>query len=725
VALLNFMMDAVNWLLLLFERSAKLTGVYRRGTEQPWLGAALFAALLPAFTHIFVLTPKLRPENLDGRALSANYLHMKKPRWTNLRRCATLSFLVLPLLLRAQDQPVPLTVSHQAASSTNREYLFTPGSARDLVKDGVWLRDRQSRYVLLRGVNFAPRAKLTPYIPIMPLHTTTLDHAQFEAELQAVQPQLQELRSMGMNVVRMPIMWKALEPTPNPDLDTLEPEGVTYLGYVKQIIDSLYAQGIYTIVDFHQDIAHEAFGGDGFPDWTLDIKNKHPGPVVLHSLPNMRWGTNYYDVPWWGRIICHCASRRSLVRKTLRSFWLNGDTNPSDQAKSDQLAKTDASGTNIQDAADLTRHPQTHYIKTVGQVVKYFEALNDGAGDPGVIGYEPFNEPTQVGFKKQEFEREMLPRFYERVEQEIAKYDTRSLIFLEPRVDWTVYEPGGGEFHGASFTLKPKSFLPAPFKMVVPNGGVFSFHYYDPWLSGGVPFGGSMYTKAKTWPAVFQQMHDEAVSRDLVPFLTEFGCSQNWKGVTSLKPDVYRHSVVRACMDLQFQQVEAQLLNATYWNFDLYNREKTLDNWNMEDLSLLGPKRIPRNADIVTRPYPMRSSAMPERVLFDLDSKNAAFVLKGPVSDAPTVIFVPRLHYAGNQFEVRTTSVASSVEWDEANQLLYWYPDKSRTENQLILSLPGGFDTRVLPPESKALLPQTTHVLIVTHGKREAVEFSH
>ena len=44
-------------------------------------------------------------------------------------------------------------------------------------------------------------------------------------------------------------------------------------------------------------------------------------------------------------------------------------------------------------------------------------------------------------------------------------------------------------------------------------------------------------------------------------------------------------------MDLQYQQVEAHLLNSTYWNYDLYNTVDQKDNWNLENFSLLGPER--------------------------------------------------------------------------------------------------------------------------------------
>jgi hypothetical protein len=246
-------------------------------------------------------------------------------------------------------------------------------------------------------------------------------------------------------------------------------------------------------------------------------------------------------------------------------------------------------------------------------------------------------------------------------------------------------------------------------------------------MVAGFPFARNMHQKAKEWPSIFQRLRDAADSIGLVPFLTEFGCSQDWKGHTRLHPRIYRHSVVRACMDLRFQQVEAQLLNATYWNYDLYNQKREKDNWNGKNFSLLGPERSSRNLDIVARPYPMRSSAMPQRVFFDLESKNAVLMLAGAVGDnEPTVIFVPRtVHYPGDDFEVCATTPASSVIWDETNQMLYWYPDKTLPTNQLIISRSGGFNKRVLPAESQELLSSgKSFFMIVGKDKKIPIAYA-
>ena len=610
--------------------------------------------------------------------------------------------LLISLHLAAQNAGSP---AQPLLSTDQPGYTFVPGIARDLVQDGRWLRDAQGRYVLFRGVNFGSRNKLKPYLPIMPLAATTLDEAQLRAEMLAVKPQLVQLKSLGMNVIRLPVMWEALEPEPNPNLDELLPEAVTYLQQVQEIIDELYRNGMFVIVDFHQDIVCERFGGDGFPEWALAPVFKGPR---THRKSDTNWVTNYYAPPWWARWICQCSREHRGVMKTLRLFWNGGETGPIPKG-ADQAPAADPD-------------PQTHFVKTVGQVVKFFAQSNGRAGDPAILGYEPFNEPQQAGLDKQDFESKLLPGFYHRTEAEIAKYDSTALVFIEPRSDWTTYSATGPDYQALHFTLHPKTYFPSPYLPSGPNHGVFSFHYYDPWMMVGRPFSANMKRKSAMWPKFFQSMSDTADATWLVPFLTEFGCGQDWKGHTNFRPHKYERSVVRACMDLQYSQVEERLLNATYWNYDLYNSEEGKDNWNGQDFSLLGPGRSPRNLDIVARPYPMRSSAKPERVFFDLETKNAAFVFGGPVSDAPTVIYVPALNYPGKEFEVRATTAASSVAWDEANQLLYWYPDRTAAQNQLILSPIGRFDARVLPTESRSLLPQTPYLMVVNRGRREPID---
>src|SRR6185503_16152923 len=96
-------------------------------------------------------------------------------------------------------------------------YNYTPGNARDLEKNGIWFRDREGRYATFRGVNFAGRSKAFPYLPF-PIE-----------DFASVQPELDRLRELGFNFVRLLVMWKALEPTPQAQPEILSAEGQTYL----------------------------------------------------------------------------------------------------------------------------------------------------------------------------------------------------------------------------------------------------------------------------------------------------------------------------------------------------------------------------------------------------------------------------------------------------------------------------------------------------------------
>ena len=204
--------------------------------------------------------------------------------------------------------------------------IYRPENARDLTKSGIWFKDAQGRYVIFRGVNFAGRAKLAPYLPVAPPVTIerinqfpffifknfpTID--ELRLELNKVSPQLDLLKTLGFNIVRLLVIWKALEPTPNPVPERLLPEGEKYLLLYKEIIDILYSRGMFVIIDFHQDIAHEVYNGDGFPDWALALDDQHQLPSDPPTFKDAKWGLHYYNTI--------LTANDVLVRHTLKSFW--------------------------------------------------------------------------------------------------------------------------------------------------------------------------------------------------------------------------------------------------------------------------------------------------------------------------------------------------------------------------------------------------------------------
>jgi hypothetical protein len=497
--------------------------------------------------------------------------------------------------------------------------------------------------------------------------------------------------------VRLLISWKAIEPRPNTNLDELLPEGKQYLTCVKEIIDELHARNLYVFLDFHQDIAHEVYGGDGFPDWALAIDNEHKLPEP----------SNLQDKKWMIKYVINKS-----LKKTLTSFWRNDLTN-------------------IEGENKLEHFPvRTHLEKTIGQTARFFRSLNNGAGHPAVLGIEPFNEPHPAGLPKEQFEGEFLVDYYRNVDLEIRKFDPDVFIFMEPSVAWTTPSSSDGQDGNKSklglvssgpFSAKDAfnlelvrnvmvdgkidakqliTFLPKNLHSVstFSRNGVLAFHYYDMMAiaTSFVKMPENMYRYKREWPLIFDQLVNAASERGLIPFLTEFGGFQEAEQI-------------REYLDLVYEQIEAHLLNATYWNYDLYHTKEGKDNWNLENFSLLGPNRTPRNLDVVARPYPMRSSAEPVLLFFDIESKYATIILKGKVVEAPTVIYIPfNLHFTP-EFTVWATT-SKQIEWDKDNQLLYWYPAKELTLNQIIIGKSRNLDTSILPKQAKDLASEVTLV---------------
>jgi hypothetical protein len=356
--------------------------------------------------------------------------------------------------------------------------------------------------------------------------------------------------------------------------------------------------------------------------------------------------------------------------------------------------------------------------KTIGQSARFLHAINNGQSHPAILGIEPFNEPHPVGLPKEQFEFEMLVDYYRNVNSELKKYDPGLFIFMEPRVDWTV-AMGSEEksalgsspfsaksaFHmslvknvmldGRIDSRQLQTYLPKNLQSVSRCGinGVLSFHYYDTtaMASSFLKIPESMYTYKREWPVIFGQLVQSAKERGLVPFLTEFGAFQDGEQV-------------REYLNLQFEQIEAHLLNSTYWNYDLYHTADGKDNWNLEDFSFLGPNRTPRNVDILARPYPMRSSAEPILLFFDIESKYATIILKGVVVNAPTIIYIPfKAHYAP-EFSVWATG--SQVSWNREDQLLHWYPTKDSEINQIAIGKGSRLNAKAFPDSARDTLKE-------------------
>jgi endoglycosylceramidase len=224
-----------------------------------------------------------------------------------------------------------------------------PPRAGFSVADG-FLRDADQRAVILRGVNLANAHKQSPYFGF---------HAP--ADFQRVRDE------WGMNGLRFLISWAAIEPS----RDVFDE---AYLDALAERMDWAQAAGLAVVLDMHQDVYGEGFGGDGAPRWTCDESR------YAAFTPTSPWFFNYLD---------------EQVVACFDQFWGSPEL-------------------------------RGHYLRAWQRVAA---RLSD---HPAVIGFDPMNEPFWGSTPPSNFEANVLGPFYEEVAAGVRELAPRWVAFLEP-----------------------------------------------------------------------------------------------------------------------------------------------------------------------------------------------------------------------------------------------------------------------------------------------------
>ncbi|KAA8957727.1 cellulase family glycosylhydrolase, partial [Mycobacterium sp.] len=228
---------------------------------------------------------------------------------------------------------------------------------------GTWLTNSAGQVVILHGLNEVD--KVAPYEP---------SAEGFGAQDAAF------LAANGFNVVRLGVQWAGVEPEP----------GVidyAYLASLAQTVHTLEDNGIYVILDMHQDLYSAYFGGDGAPAWA----------VQTGGLPNHELGFP----------LTYVADPAEI--NAWDAFWSNA---------------TAPNGVGL----------ENDYAQMWEAVAAYFD------GNPDVVGFEIMNEPwpglmsvpTVLGSPA--FDAQDLTPFYDQVASAIRAVDPTTPIFYEPNV---------------------------------------------------------------------------------------------------------------------------------------------------------------------------------------------------------------------------------------------------------------------------------------------------
>ena len=266
-------------------------------------------------------------------------------------------FLALALAALAAALPAPV-------AARNRTPKAAP--VGPLANTGRWITDARGRVVILHGINMV--AKRPPYQP------SALGFGADDARF---------LARNGFNTVRLGLIDAGVEPHPGAYDDA-------YIERSRRTERTLARHGIFSLIDFHQDLYSERFGGEGWPDWaTLDDG--------LPAEPKPGFPFTYISSPG--------------LNRSFDNFWANA---------------AGPGGVGLQD----------RYAGAWARVARSFRR------DDAVLGYDLLNEPwpgsdfatcaTTAGCPP--FDRQELAPMSRRMIEAIRSVERRHVVFYEPSV---------------------------------------------------------------------------------------------------------------------------------------------------------------------------------------------------------------------------------------------------------------------------------------------------
>ncbi len=268
--------------------------------------------------------------------------------------------------------------------------LGPPPTPDRLSADGQFLRDSMGRAVTLRGVN----ARVEGVFDV------TFDDGR--TPLEEV-PALDEsdckrMSELGFTILRLPINWSGIEP----ERDKISE---TYLKRVDDVIACMREQGIYVLVDLHQDAYSKEIGEDGAPLWAIVPKPDKllEGPLTPEGLTARRFS--------------------QAVSAAQMSFFAAGDPNGL----------------------------QAEFIEVLELVAKRYKA------EPAVLGIDLFNEPFTSP--------ELLRDFQGRAGEAVHSAAPDLIVTFEPSALWATV--GGEDVVDGPYPVKGAMYAPHLYALAI------------------------------------------------------------------------------------------------------------------------------------------------------------------------------------------------------------------------------------------------------------------
>lgn len=243
------------------------------------------------------------------------------------------------------------------------------------------LKDTEGYYRVFHGANIA--YKIPPYLPPI------IDH--YDPKLSFTHQDAAQLKSWGMNVIRLTFYWEGVEPKRGE-------YSKDYINSMKRIVEICLEEGIQVILDLHQDAASRYYCGEGIPDWAVERREgDFPKPLGL----KMEFDEQGYP------------TLDSCLQTVFGSFYLSYGV--------ERL---------FQDLYDDKRGLRTSFVNMWYKIASEFKDYEN------LIGYEIINEPwvgniyekpTRILFGGDE----NLYPLYKLVHDKIREIDQDSIVFFE------------------------------------------------------------------------------------------------------------------------------------------------------------------------------------------------------------------------------------------------------------------------------------------------------
>ncbi len=451
-----------------------------------------------------------------------------------------------------------------------------------------YFHDSQGRASIFHGTNFVN--KEFPWYPPSLLN----------------QSHIQDLKDSGMNAVRLGFMWTGAEPE----------EGKfnqTYFDIMGGIVDNLSKNGIYTIIDVHQDVISSKYClYDAAPLWAIDKVESpvHPFPWPLqwdgvNPCPWTRgWSSNYFAEAT-GKAFDGLYNNHGGFRDSFAAFWK--------------------------------------------QTVGYFK-------NKPLIGYEIINEPWAGDIYAQPDlllpghagAKNLLP-FYDIIAEAIRSVDASHIVLYEP-VTW------GMIFNG---TILGSGLDRVPGGESWKNMSAYSFHYYCWWLKMDSSEAEKTACDSVFFPKVLHEVSRHLRRVGGAAILSEWGqgCADQISSFDLTDPSTFRE-----CLAIM-ETADSNFMGWTDWYFG----GRMSGDWiDMHSEAGIAPWTI------FSRPYARYIAGLPRTMKFDFETKlfHFCYVLDPRQHFFDTEIFVNfELSYPGG-YVISTSENIKVTKVDITNHVI-------------------------------------------------------